>query len=39
MRGTFSMRFADTGGDIGFGRTLAGSFISSVGDAGFGELP
>lgn len=38
--GTFSMRFEDSGGDIGFGRTLNSSFVANqTRDAGFGELP
>lgn len=38
--GSFSMRFEDTGGDIGFGRTLNSNFVASqTRDAGFGDLP
>lgn len=38
--GSFSMRFEDTGGDIGFGRTLNSNFVANqTRDAGFGELP
>jgi hypothetical protein len=38
--GSFSMRFEETGGDIGFGRTLNSNFIANqTRDAGFGELP
>jgi hypothetical protein len=39
VRGNFSMRFESEGGDVGFGRTLAGNFFGDVSDAGFGELP
>jgi hypothetical protein len=38
-RGSFSMLFEDTGGDIGFGRTLGGTFLGTASDAGFGPLP
>ncbi len=37
--GDFSMAFKDTGGDIGFGRTLNGRFRAVAIDAGFGPLP
>lgn len=38
--GSFSMRFEDTGGDIGFGRTLNSNFVANqTRDAGFGPLP
>lgn len=38
--GSFSMRFEETGGDIGFGRTLNSNFVANqTRDAGFGELP
>lgn len=38
--GSFSMRFEDTGGDIGFGRTLNSNFVANqTRDAGFGDLP
>ena len=37
--GDFSIVFKDTGGDIGFGRTLGGRFRAPTIDAGFGELP
>jgi hypothetical protein len=37
--GDFSMVFMDTGGDIGFGRTLVGRFSGVAVDAGFGPLP
>jgi hypothetical protein len=37
--GDFSMVFQDTGGDIGFGRTLVGKFSGTAIDAGFGPLP
>jgi hypothetical protein len=37
--GDFSMVFKDTGGDIGFGRTLEGKFSGLATDAGFGVLP
>ena len=38
--GSFSMRFEDTGGDNGFGRTLNSNFVANqTRDAGFGELP
>ncbi len=35
MQGNFSMSFG-SGGDLGAGRTLVGSFAGTVGDAGFG---
>jgi hypothetical protein len=38
-RGNFSMAFQNTGGDVGFGRTLVGTFLGTASDAGFGELP
>lgn len=38
-RGNFSMAFEKNGGDIGFGRTLVGTFLGTASDAGFGELP
>jgi hypothetical protein len=38
-RGNFSMSFQNSGGDVGFGRTLVGSFLGTASDAGFGELP
>jgi hypothetical protein len=38
-RGTFSILFQKQGGDVGFGRTLNGTFYSKALDAGFGELP
>ncbi len=37
--GDFSIVFKDTGGDIGFGRTLSGRFRAVAIDAGFGPLP
>ncbi|MBL8952350.1 MAG: hypothetical protein JNK82_16340 [Myxococcaceae bacterium] len=37
--GDFSVSFQETGGDIGFGRTLNGRFRATAIDAGFGELP
>jgi hypothetical protein len=38
--GSFSMRFEDTGGDLGFGRTLNSNFVANqTRDAGFGDLP
>lgn len=38
--GSFSMRFEEAGGDIGFGRTLNSNFTANqTRDAGFGELP
>ena len=37
--GNFSMVFAKEGGDLGFGRTLTGTFRGETLDAGFGELP
>jgi hypothetical protein len=37
--GSFSMRFGETEGDIGFNRTLSGTFHAMAIDAGFGELP
>jgi|APLak6261678615_1056124.scaffolds.fasta_scaffold05579_1 hypothetical protein len=39
MRGNFSMLFEQEGGDIGFGRTLTGTFSAVSLDAGFGPLP
>lgn len=38
-RGDFSMVFDSTGGDIGSGRTLEGTFAGTPADAGFGPLP
>lgn len=39
-RGNFSMLFENTGGDLGQGRTLVGTFsVSKTKDAGFGPLP
>ncbi len=38
-RGSFSVLFQDQGGDVGFGRTLTGTFLGTATDAGFGELP
>lgn len=38
-RGHFSMSFASDGGDLGFGRSLSGTFLGDMADAGFGELP
>jgi hypothetical protein len=37
--GDFSFAFEDNGGDIGFGRTLVGTFSGVAIDAGFGPLP
>jgi hypothetical protein len=37
--GNFSIRFEQEGGDIGFGRTLNGTFSATTQDAGFGALP
>jgi hypothetical protein len=37
--GDFSMVFENSGGDIGFGRTLVGNFSAVAIDAGFGVLP
>jgi hypothetical protein len=38
--GSFSMRFEDVGGDIGFGRTLNSNFVANqTRDAGFGDIP
>ena len=38
--GSFSMRFEDSGGDLGFGRTLNSNFVANqTRDAGFGDLP
>ncbi len=37
--GDFSMLFEQEGGDLGWGRTLYGTFRGEVLDAGFGELP
>ncbi len=41
ISGSFSMRFEDSGGDLGFGRTLNSTFNTPAAtrDAGFGELP
>lgn len=40
VRGNFAMLFETEGGDLGFGRTLNGTFAAKqVADAGFGELP
>lgn len=40
VRGNFAMLFETEGGDLGFGRTLNGTFAAKqVTDAGFGELP
>ncbi len=40
VRGNFAMLFESEGGDLGFGRTLNGTFAAKqVADAGFGELP
>lgn len=38
-KGNFSMLFEKEGGDVGFGRTLTGTFSGLTQDAGFGELP
>lgn len=38
-RGNFSMLFDQEGGDIGFGRTLTGTFSGMTLDAGFGPIP
>ncbi|MFZ5441577.1 MAG: hypothetical protein ACOZQL_16340 [Myxococcota bacterium] len=38
-KGNFSMLFEQEGGDVGFGRTLSGTFSGMTLDAGFGELP
>jgi len=39
-RGNFSMLFESTGGDLGQGRTLFGSFsVARTRDAGFGDIP
>jgi hypothetical protein len=38
-KGNFSMLFEQEGGDVGFGRTLTGTFSGMTLDAGFGELP
>ncbi len=38
-KGNFSMLFEQEGGDVGFGRTLTGTFAAMTLDAGFGELP
>ncbi|MFZ5468920.1 MAG: hypothetical protein ACOZIN_05720 [Myxococcota bacterium] len=38
-RGDFSVLFEESGGDIGGGRTLGGSFSAIALDAGFGPLP
>jgi hypothetical protein len=37
--GDFSMLFDSVGGDLGYGRTLNGSFSAMAKDAGFGPLP
>lgn len=38
--GSFSMRFEETGGDLGFGRTLNSNFVANqTRDAGFGPIP
>jgi len=37
--GNFSVLFEAEGGDLGFGRTLYGTFKGELLDAGFGELP
>ncbi|MGV3624736.1 MAG: hypothetical protein ACO1OB_28205 [Archangium sp.] len=37
--GNFSVLFEQEGGDVGFGRTLFGTFRGELRDAGFGELP
>lgn len=37
-RGNFSMLFEAEGGDVGFGRTLGGTFATMTSDAGFGEI-
>jgi hypothetical protein len=37
--GSFSMSFEAEGGDLGFGRTLGGTFSATASDAGFGALP
>jgi hypothetical protein len=38
-RGSFSIAFEQTGGDLGGGRTLDGTFLGLATDAGFGPLP
>lgn len=38
-KGNFSMLFEQTGGDVGFGRTLTGTFAADVQDAGFEPYP
>lgn len=38
-KGSFSMRFKTSGGDVGGGTTLTGTFAATALDAGFGELP
>jgi hypothetical protein len=38
-RGRFSILFASSGGDLGYGRTLNGNFLGVAVDAGFGPLP
>jgi hypothetical protein len=38
-KGNFSMLFEQTGGDVGFGRTLTGTFAGDVKDAGFEPWP
>lgn len=37
--GNFSVLFEQEGGDLGFGRTLYGSFKGEMLDGGYGELP
>ena len=38
MKGNFSMLFEQEGGDVGFGRTLVGTFaVKQSVDAGFGD--
>lgn len=40
MKGNFSMLFEAEGGDVGFGRTLVGTFaVTESLDAGFGDPP
>jgi hypothetical protein len=38
-RGSFSILFKKEGGEVGFGRTLNGTFFGKALDAGFGPLP
>jgi hypothetical protein len=38
-KGNFSMLFEQTGGDVGFGRTLTGTFAADTQDAGFDPYP